>query len=201
MAVAKMLTQDGTRPTDQDTELFQRSVTVRQMSPAVTGQESQPEPHNDWGSAGVTQTPWNWLELTTAICPGLSSCPWPWASIPPRWSPSGSPERSFSMVVSAVRLFTQQLASPGIRVDVPGVSGLNPQLAQLGPPYSLVRMAHKACSESRGGKQGHSLHLLLGEVSAIGTCICGHLCEPKRPHCTVVKGLLLLFCKVVSGCL
>ena len=93
----------------------------------------------------------------------------------PLWSPSGSLELSSSMVVSAVRLFTQQLASLGMRVDVPGVLGLSPQLAQLCPPYCPVRMGLKAYSESRGWKQGHSLHLLLDEVSAIGTCGCAHL--------------------------
>ena len=101
------------------------------------------------------------------------------------------------MAVSAVRLFTQQLASPGMRVDVPGVSGLSPQLAQLGPPYSLVRMGRKACSESRRGKQGHSLALLLDEVSAIGTCRCAHLFEPKRPQYTVGKGRRC--CPLVGG--
>lgn len=93
----------------------------------------------------------------------------------PLWSPSGSLERSSSMVVSAVRLFTQQLASPGMRVDVPGVLGLSPQLAQLCPPCCPVRMRLKAYSESRVGKQGHSLHLLLDEVSVVGTCGCAHL--------------------------
>lgn len=78
MAVTKMLRcwPQGreTRPPDQDAGLLQRSITVGKL-PVVIGQEFQPEhserltlPHNDWGSAGVTQTPWNWLEqLAMAI--------------------------------------------------------------------------------------------------------------------------------------
>ena len=81
---------------------------------------------------------------------------------------------------------------------MPGVLGLSPQLAQLGPPYSLVRMGHKACSESRGGKQGHRLPLLLDEVSAIARA--DVLTSLSQSDPTTQRGKDRRCCAVVKWC-
>lgn len=45
-----------------------------------------------------------------------------------------------------------------MKVEAAGVLGSGPQLAQLRPPRSVVKMGHKACSDVRRGDWGDNLH-------------------------------------------
>lgn len=50
-----------------------------------------------------------------------------------------------------------------MKVEAAGVLGSGPQLAQLRPPCSVVKMGHKACSDVRRGDWGDNLHPLMVE--------------------------------------